>query len=59
MMRSTIPDALKGADVVVIGNGTPEYRGVQPLLKDGQTVIDLERAFGSRQSDATYQGICW
>jgi len=43
----------------VIGNGTPEYRGVQPLLKDGQTVIDLVRAFGSRQSDATYQGICW
>jgi GDP-mannose 6-dehydrogenase len=59
MMRSTIPDALKGADVVVIGNGTPEYRGVQPLLKDGQTVIDLVRAFGTRQSDATYQGICW
>ena len=59
MMRPTIPDALKDADVVVIGNGTPEYRGVQPLLKDGQTVIDLVRAFGSRQSDATYQGICW
>ena len=59
MMRSTIPDVLNAADVVVIGNGSPAYRGVQPLLKVGQPVIDLVRAFGSRQSDATYQGICW
>jgi siroheme synthase (precorrin-2 oxidase/ferrochelatase) len=50
---------LSDADIVVIGNGSPAYRGVQPLLKDGQAVIDLVRAFGSRQSDAKYQGICW
>ena len=43
----------------MIGNGSPAYGGVQPLLKDGQYVIDLVRAFGSRQSDAKYQGICW
>jgi GDP-mannose 6-dehydrogenase len=59
MMRSTIPDVLSHADVVVIGNGSPAYRGVQPLLKDGQAVIDLVRAFGNRQSDTKYQGICW
>ena len=59
MMRPTIPDVLGNSDVVVIGNGTPEYRGVQPMLRTGQVVIDLVRAFGSRQSDATYQGICW
>ena len=58
-MRSTIPDVLGDAEVVVIGNGSPAYRGVQPLLKDGQPVIDLVRAFGSRQSDGQYQGICW
>ena len=59
MMRSTISEVLGDAQVVVIGNGSPAYRGVQPLLKDGQVVIDLVRAFGSRQSDAKYQGICW
>jgi siroheme synthase (precorrin-2 oxidase/ferrochelatase) len=59
MMRSTIPDVLSDAQIVVIGNGTPAYRGVQPLLKEGQAVIDLVRAFGSRQSGAKYQGICW
>ena len=59
MMRSTISEVLGDAQVVVIGNGSPAYGGVQPLLKDGQVVIDLVRAFGSRQSDANYQGICW
>jgi len=59
MMRSTISEVLGDAQVVVIGNGSPAYGGVQPLLKDGQSVIDLVRAFGSRQSDAKYQGICW
>ena len=59
MMRPTIPEALHQADVVVIGNGSPAYRGVQPLLAPGQAVVDLVRAFGGRQSDAHYQGICW
>jgi len=59
MMRSTISEVLGHAQVVVIGNGSPAYGGVQPLLKDGQAVIDLVRAFGSRLSDANYQGICW
>src|SRR5205814_2304169 len=59
MMRLTIPEVLGHAQVVVIGNGSPAYGGVQPLLKDGQAVIDLVRAFGTRQSDAKYQGICW
>ncbi len=59
LMRASIPEVLGDADVVVIGNGTPEYRGVQSLLKDGQTVVDLVRAFGGRHSDAKYHGICW
>ena len=48
MMRSTISEVLGDAQVVVIGNGSPAYGGVQPLLKDGQSVIDLVRAFGTR-----------
>jgi GDP-mannose 6-dehydrogenase len=59
LMRPTVRDVLSDADVVVIGNGTPEYRGVQPMLTEDQVVIDLVRAFGARQSDTRYQGICW
>jgi GDP-mannose 6-dehydrogenase len=59
LMRPTISEAISGREVVVIGNSSPAYRGIQPLLGEGQVLIDLVRAFGSRQSDAKYQGICW
>jgi GDP-mannose 6-dehydrogenase len=59
LMRPTIPDVLRDADVVVIGNGSAAYRGIEPMLKDGQPVVDLVRAFGSRRSGRAYHGICW
>ena len=59
LMRPTIAEVLADAEVVVIGNGSPEYRGIQKQLTDGQIVVDLVRAFGPRTSDAQYQGICW
>lgn len=59
LMRNTVDEVLDFGDVVVIGNGTPEFRGIQPRLRDGQMVVDLVRAFGARESDASYQGIAW
>ena len=59
LMRDSVQDVVDFGDVVVIGNGTPEFREVQSQLRDGQVVIDLVRAFGSRTSDASYQGIAW
>lgn len=59
LMRPTVAEVLADAEVVVIGNGSPEYRGIQKQLGDGQVVVDLVRAFGKKTSDAGYQGICW
>ena len=59
LMRGSVQEVVEFGDVVVIGNGTPEFREIQPSLKDGQVVIDLVRAFGSRVSDESYQGIAW
>jgi GDP-mannose 6-dehydrogenase len=60
LMRESVHAVLATAEVVVIGNGSPEFRGIQGELKDGQRVVDLVRAFGRRLSDdATYEGICW
>ena len=59
LMRPTVGEVLDEAEVIVIGNGSPEYRGIQPQVADGQIVVDLVRAFGPRLSDARYQGICW
>ena len=60
LMRPSIDDVLAFADTVVIGNGSPEFRGIEDRLRDGQLVVDLVRAFPSRRSDGThYEGICW
>jgi GDP-mannose 6-dehydrogenase len=59
LMRESVEEVVAFGDVVVIGNGTPEFRGIQPSLRDGQMVVDLVRAFGSRTSDGAYQGVAW
>ncbi|MCC6316296.1 MAG: UDP-glucose/GDP-mannose dehydrogenase family protein [Gemmatimonadaceae bacterium] len=60
LMRGTIDDVLSQSETVVIGNGSPEFRSIGDRLTEGQLVVDLVRAFGSRRSDGkTYEGICW
>jgi GDP-mannose 6-dehydrogenase len=59
LMRSSIDDVLGFGDVVVIGNGAEEFRRIQPALREGQMVVDLVRAFGTRTSDGSYQGVAW
>ena len=60
LFRPTVDAVLSHAETVVIGNGSAEFRGIEPRLREGQFVVDLVRAFGSRRSDgATYDGICW
>jgi GDP-mannose 6-dehydrogenase len=58
-MKDSVSDVLQYGDAIVIGNGTPEFRDIQPQLREGQVVIDLVRAFGTRTSDASYQGVAW
>jgi GDP-mannose 6-dehydrogenase len=60
LMHATVAEAIEGAGAVVIGNSSREFRDVEPLLNDGQVVIDLVRAFPTRlRSDDRYHGICW
>ncbi len=60
LMRESLDDVLSRSDVVVIGNGAAEFRGIEPVLRPDQSVIDLVRIFGDRQSDGSrYIGIAW
>jgi GDP-mannose 6-dehydrogenase len=60
LMRPSVRDVLQDAETVVVGNSASEFRELGAHLRDGQAVIDLARAFGSRTSDGqAYQGICW
>jgi GDP-mannose 6-dehydrogenase len=60
LFRPSIRDVLENADTIIIGNGSAEFRSLEPQLRPGHVVIDLVRAFGSRRSDgSSYEGICW
>ena len=60
LMRPSIDEVLSESEVVVIGNGSSEFRDASKVIGDGRMVVDLVRVFGDRQSDgAHYEGICW
>src|SRR3954469_8179754 len=43
LMRESMQEVMDHADVIVIGNGAPEFTQVPGLLREGQKVIDLVR----------------
>jgi GDP-mannose 6-dehydrogenase len=59
LMVGTMEEVLAHADVIVIGNASPEFRDVPGRLAEGQTVIDLVRITESRSVAGVYEGICW
>lgn len=58
LMRQDIRTVLEQSEVVVLGNGSPEYRALGAEL-DGRLVVDLARALPGRASSDRYKGICW
>ena len=60
LMRPSIDQVVGESDVVVVGNAAPEFGDLSSMLRKGQVVIDLVRAFTeSASGDAKYEGICW
>lgn len=59
LMRSDVSEVLECSDLLIVGNKSEEFREIQSQLRSDQIVIDLVRIFDGRQSDGSYQGICW
>lgn len=59
LMVEDMDDAIKEADVVVIGNGDPEFRTVPERLAAGQHLVDLVRIDETANLGDSYDGICW
>lgn len=60
LMRGSIEEVVAFAETIVVGNNSPEFRSAFPLLRTGQTVIDLVRVGGGDvPAGATYEGIAW
>jgi hypothetical protein len=50
---------MEHAQVVVIGNGAPEFTDVVAKRKSSQHVIDLVRISSDTSESAGYEGIAW
>lgn len=60
LFRTSIEEIIAQSDLVVIGNGSPEFAGVAERLPAGHLLIDLVRATKGRTSDGVaYEGIAW
>jgi GDP-mannose 6-dehydrogenase len=59
LMVDSMNEAILDADIVVIGNGDPEFRDALERLAPGQQLIDLVRVDSGTMSGGDYDGICW
>jgi GDP-mannose 6-dehydrogenase len=58
-MRESISQVVEGADVIVIGNKSEEFRQIESQVREGQVIIDLVRLFDRPSTADSYEGICW
>jgi GDP-mannose 6-dehydrogenase len=59
IMMTSLRKTVASADVIVIGNASPEFREIEPLLSDDQIVVDLVRLWKTPNMRARYVGINW
>jgi GDP-mannose 6-dehydrogenase len=59
LMVDSIDQVLERSEVIVIGNGAPEFRDVLSRLDHDRVMIDLVRIGSQLPANGNYQGICW
>ena len=60
LLCETVDEVLRHSDVIVVGNGAPEFAEALKKTRPEQLIVDLVRVQTNRSdSPAQYQGICW
>lgn len=59
IMTPSLQAALEGADIVIIGNASPEFASLETLLNNEQIVLDLARVQDMPKLGERYVGINW
>jgi GDP-mannose 6-dehydrogenase len=61
LLSESLEEVIEGSDVLVVGNGSPEFADALRRTRPDQMVIDLFRLKGidRKQVPAQYHGICW
>ncbi|MDP1136999.1 hypothetical protein Q6325_30655, partial [Klebsiella pneumoniae] len=47
IMMTSLRKTVVAADVIIIGNASPEFRSIEPMLSEDQIVLDLARLWES------------
>lgn len=59
LMEETVEAVLDHAEVLVIGNGDPEFRDALKWARPDQVIVDFVRLASDENFEAAYDGICW
>lgn len=59
LMVESMAEVIDHAQVVMLGNASPEFREIRSAIRADQTIIDLVRVAGGRTEQGRYEGICW
>ena len=60
LLTESIDEVLEKSEVIVVGNGSPEFADALKRTRPDQIVIDLFRVKVDREEiPAKYEGICW
>jgi GDP-mannose 6-dehydrogenase len=59
LLVESLDDALSHGEIIVIGNGDPEFRSIAPRIRCDQVVVDLVRIQNHTSLNGQYNGISW
>ena len=59
LMVDSLEDIIEHAEIIVVGNGDPEFQQILTMKRPEQVLIDLVRLNGDMQTVEKYDGICW
>jgi GDP-mannose 6-dehydrogenase len=60
LLCETVDEVLAHSDVIVVGNGAPEFADALKRTRPEQVIVDLVRVQVDREEiPGQYQGICW
>ncbi|HKE55919.1 MAG TPA: UDP-glucose/GDP-mannose dehydrogenase family protein [Pyrinomonadaceae bacterium] len=59
LLRPSIDEVVSSSEIIIIGNGSKEFRQIEGKITGDHQVIDLVRLFDKNSSVESYSGICW
>lgn len=59
LLRPSMDEVVENSDILVVANGSPEFRDLAGRLRPGQHLVDLVRLNPDLVSNSHYHGLCW